>query len=668
MNSSGLSNLHRPASRVLRIRGFVNCFTGYGLHTQQIVRSFLRFGYNVECIPLNEPGPFPDVAKVLKKDDGICKRELFISMADQSVSPHQWFYTMYETTRLPDEMFKNMQRAHCVIAPCHWNAECWNAQGLLVPIHVVPIGYDPSIYYPAGAPTEICTFGVGGNPSISVAARKNISMILDAFCTAFPSEQDVRLKVKVLGNTQMPLVLDTRIEITKAQLSEKEMGDWMRGLTAFVSASKGEAFGLFNVQAMACGIPVITCAFGGVQDYFDEHVGYPVSFKLCAPKGYYNDTGLWAEPSLKSLIERLRNVYENRLVAVVRGRRSQERVRQYEWDNVNKKLETVLIESGYWEAPPSTFTGSDEDRIIRFYRNAIAKPTKQLDDDDIMDKALSNTPRGLGDTLILTDLPRTGAIQGKPRFIRCNPDEHKHFDTLMEFNPYYVPAFDRELIFADVLQQNNSIGNGHFIQRLQRAFSLEPELKPKPYLCCNSEKVKIPGRVVFHFEAGGLHSGWQKVHVHPRARQLYPESRAILQEFINCHPELEFFQLGNKPIPFQRVQNMPEMSLQESIVFVSTCEWFVGIISGPMHIATAFDLKCVVVINFPPAPLIFLPTLVPIGQVESEWFYPQNVHLHQESDGAQVKRFNLASLEAAFDGKIYPYWDDRFLSLIHERV
>jgi len=87
-----------------------------------------------------------------------------------------------------------------------------------------------------------------------------------------------------------------------------------------------------------------------------------------------------------------------------------------------------------------------------------------------------------------------------------------------------------------------------------------------------------------------------------------------------------------------------------------------------MHVAAALGIKSVVVINFPEPEKIYLPTLVSTGQVEEEWFYPQNVHLHQDGEGEQVKQATLQNFKRAFNGEIYPFWSDKYLPLIHEKL
>lgn len=663
----GLTKLPRRFRPPIRVRGVVNDFSGYGLHLQYTVRHLTQLGYGVETVPVGEvSSPFPEVIPTINTSPASHQRELVILPASHKASAHQWVFSMYETTRLPKRLFNNLNHAHAVIVPSRWVAQNFSAQGLAAPLHVVPLGFNEKAFYPAWFVNDLFTFGAAGNPSLSVAARKNIDLVIEAFTLAFPNEKDVRLKVKVLPECIVSSQADPRIEITRAVLDEQALGDWTRSLNAFVSASKGEAFGFFNLQAMACGVPVICCDFGGVTDYFSDSVGYPVDYDLVEPHNGHYESGLWAEPSLASLVEQMRRAYEDRDELRRKGELAARRALGFTWEQGVRKLEVVLKKTHFWEKYETVHTDSDEDRIIRFYRCAIQTP-KEFPP-DLATKALSNTPRGLGDTIIFSHLPAVGAAQGKPRFIHANPDEHLHFSTLMKFNPYYMPKPDDfGLVMADELYQRHDCGNGHLIQRLQRAFDLEPVLKPKSLLHLPMPKYK--GRVVMHFEAGGPHSGWQRTHLHPRARQLYPEGRSIIQEFINAHPEMEFYQIGKEQQPFKRVNSLPPNStLEDTIRFMATCDLFIGIISGPMHIAAALDIRSIVIINFPPAPKIFLPTLVDIDQVESEWFYPQNVHLHQESEGPQVKRLSYRALEDAYQGKVYPYWDDRFLGLIHEKL
>jgi len=63
-----------------------------------------------------------------------------------------------------------------------------------------------------------------------------------------------------------------------------------------------------------------------------------------------------------------------------------------------------------------------------------------------------------------------------------------------------------------------------------------------------------------------------------------------------------------------------------------------------------------------------LPTCKHTGQLESEWLYPQNTHLHQEEGSRLVPRLSAETLRAAFDGGTYPYWRTDWCRMIEEEL
>lgn len=308
----------------------------------------------------------------------------------------------------------------------------------------------------------------------------------------------------------------------------------------------------------------------------------------------------------------------------------------------------------------------DVDAIVEFYSQAESLPKIPVSR-RFLDYDVVNTPTGLGDAVILTGLPESARLAGRQNQIWAPSPA---FPELVPFIPDM--SIDAELklshkrIAADELQRHYDMGNGHFTQRLHRAIGLPIPRIPSGRLEVPGEKVK--GRVALHF-CPGRHAKWQQKNIHERARKIYPETAIALQDFIDQHPEMEFCEIGEAPMGIvSGVHDKTGLPLVGTLKLLKTCEYFIGIISGPMHLATALGCRCVVIINFPDPTKIFLPTLVDIPQVESEWFYPQHVHLHQEGEGQQVKQFSTFNLERALGGELYPYWTDRYLDLINERL
>ena len=102
--------------------------------------------------------------------------------------------------------------------------------------------------------------------------------------------------------------------------------------------------------------------------------------------------------------------------------------------------------------------------------------------------------------------------------------------------------------------------------------------------------------------------------------------------------------------------------LNQIIEIIASCEYFLGIDSGPMHVAAALDIKSIIVIN-DPTNNIYLPKIKECEIPNAEWLYPQNVHLNRINSNELVPYFDIQNLSKAFKGEIYPYWSTEFLNI-----
>jgi glycosyltransferase involved in cell wall biosynthesis len=351
------SNLLPPPAQPLVIRAPLNKKTGYGHQSYYLITGLIKQGVPVRLEPLDDG--MTDVPKDLRHLVQPAGRsrgwEILIfppwALADKHVTTRTVVFTSWECSRLEAAWVRELNKSRGVALLCEWNAVCFSAAGVHVPLKVIPAGHNPAVFNPAEEPPAVCTFGVAG-ALWDAGVRKNVIQTIDAFRQAFPGESDVRLKVKITQKCPLPPVADPRIEICRDHLSEPELARWYRSLSAIVSVSAGEAFSLHLLEAMACGRPVITCQFGGPAEYFDEQVGYPVAYELAPATGYPIYSGLWSRFNPGSLVRTLRHVYDHQSEAARKGRAAAHRAGAFTWDRMGDRALAFLDELGMLSATP----------------------------------------------------------------------------------------------------------------------------------------------------------------------------------------------------------------------------------------------------------------------------------------------------------------------------
>lgn len=344
-------SFRRSGKRIV-FRCPANSYTGYGLHSCQIISDLERIGYTFKVRPTEVDEKFARIPGRIKRKfvNHAQPDEWELMLHPPNIPPtpgkRTVFFTMWEASRLPKEWVNWLNQAECVVVPCQWNATSFSASGVNKPIRIIPLGIKTDIFSFRELDSDgPCIFGTAGK-MYGGGERKGLNEVAELFQKAFPTEKDVRLRVKGFPDCGILSSQDSRIEITASYLPEKQMADWYASLTCFVSVSRSEGWGLMPHQAMAVGRPCIAAKFGGHAEFLNETVGYCVDFKL-APAGYnYAGCGVWAEPDEDHVIELMRHVYDNRNEAKMLGEKASSFASKMTWNRSNRALLEILREVG----------------------------------------------------------------------------------------------------------------------------------------------------------------------------------------------------------------------------------------------------------------------------------------------------------------------------------
>ena len=91
------------------------------------------------------------------------------------------------------------------------------------------------------------------------------------------------------------------------------------------SVNLTEAFGIVNLEAMACGLPIIASNLGGISDLVKE-----------------NENGLLFEPgNVKEISNKLEYLLDNKNLRIKMGKMSKKLAADYSWTNIASKTELI---------------------------------------------------------------------------------------------------------------------------------------------------------------------------------------------------------------------------------------------------------------------------------------------------------------------------------------
>lgn len=268
--------------------------------------------------------------------------------------------SMFETDNLPSTWVAAANALDEIWVPSAFNVETFRRAGIRVPIHVVPGGIDSQTFHPEAPPRVID--GARGTVFLGVfewRARKGWDVLLRAWAQAFGPDDDVSLVLrsypigKVEGRSNRE-ILDAEIDaflerecgrrradvapiiIIGEKVPARELPSLYTAAHCFVLPTRGEGWGRPFMEAMACGVPVITTRWSAHLDFLTDANALLVDIDGLEP-ARADEMPLyahqyWARPSVAHLAERLQQAHGDRAALRALGERGRaEMVRDWPW-------------------------------------------------------------------------------------------------------------------------------------------------------------------------------------------------------------------------------------------------------------------------------------------------------------------------------------------------
>lgn len=316
--------------------------SGYGEATRNFITALSLAGADIVTEKVSfvakpfDGGPTADLADALSKKSFPYRIKIMHVTPDLypkyiEKGKYNIGHLFWETDRLPSSW-----TPHCNMVNEIWTGddrqkEAFIRSGVKVPIYVCPQPVDTSLV--RAKPFKLKHFdnGLIFYSIFEWIERKNPRALLESFWKEFRIERDVALLLKVsrgdyeeeglrqitadVSKWKASMGFDTypRVFICKSLLSREDLIRFHSTGHCFVSAHRGEGWGLPQAEATILSNPIISTAVGGIHEYLKPATYKAVKFKMVPVtknhNKYYEPGMMWAEVDEDDLKYRMRSIY-----------------------------------------------------------------------------------------------------------------------------------------------------------------------------------------------------------------------------------------------------------------------------------------------------------------------------------------------------------------------
>lgn len=225
--------------------------------------------------------------------------------------PKKMIFTMFESTKIPDDWVEHLEKAYKVFVPSRFCQRAMENYG--IEAHVVPLGYNPDFFQYYERPKRDVYRFIHYD---AYGFRKGWDITFNAFRAAFEDSEDVELVFKTIWSEKIPPMGEYKnIRWIKESIPREKMQGFLNDYDCMVFPSRGEGFGHTPLEAMATGMPVMIPNASGMSEYFDplRFIGLKWHMVRARYDHYRSeDTGYMYNVEPDYLAKMMREAYEKR--------------------------------------------------------------------------------------------------------------------------------------------------------------------------------------------------------------------------------------------------------------------------------------------------------------------------------------------------------------------
>ena len=335
------------------------------------MKSLANIGRLVEEVEVSGKKISPVVNQIQPSDVSVF---FFPTMSEHFVKGTVIKWGIFETDSLPDDYISYLRLSHLIWVPSQWAKSVLLSHGIGGDqIHVVHEGVNPDIYHPHCRPKSsssgVFRFFMCGKKE----TRKGFDELLEGFQIAFGSDVTTELHLKAdyfwggtgqatakqdeLARQIEGLGLTNVVTISNA-LTTSDMALLYNNYDAMIFPSRAEGWGLPLIEAIACGLPVISTYYSGHTEYLAaidgqfvrlDHQLHPISCPEFLQ--HWKSGGQWAVSSAEEIAAKLVFLKENYSSFQQKAMTASHTVRNsFSWRHAAEKAVVSLKLAGFFQS------------------------------------------------------------------------------------------------------------------------------------------------------------------------------------------------------------------------------------------------------------------------------------------------------------------------------